>query len=80
MSSLNRMPSQILRIIDAGMNRIGEALRAIGGINVDNVTEVVAAGADSVLIISTLLSADNPEEAARQIVERLEVNSGQPDK
>ena len=74
------MPNQILRIIDAGMNRIGEALRAIGGINVDNVTEVVAAGADSVLIISTLLSADNPEEAARQIVERLEVNSGQPDK
>ena len=80
MSSLNRMPSQILRIIDAGMNRIGEALRAIGGINVDNVTEVVAAGADSVLIISALLSTDNPEEAARQIVERLEVNSGQPDK
>lgn len=76
MSSLDRMPSQILRIIDAGMNRIGEALRAIGGINMDNVAKVVAAGADSVLIIS----ADNPEEAARQIVERLEVNSGQTDK
>jgi len=70
------MPSQILRIIDASMNRIGEALRAIGGINMDNVAKVVAAGADSVLIIS----ADNPEEAARQIVERLEVNSGQTDK
>ena len=76
MSSLDRMPSQILRIIDASMNRIGEALRAIGGINMDNVAKVVAAGADSVLIIS----ADNPEEAARQIVERLEVNSGQTDK
>ena len=80
MSSLNRMPSQILRIIDAGMNRIGEALRAIGGINMDNVAKVIAAGADSVLTISAVLSADNPEEAARQIVERLEVNSGQPDK
>ena len=76
MSSLDRMPSQILHIIDAGMNRIGEALRAIGGINMDNVAKVIAAGADSVSIIS----ADNPEEAARQIVERLEVNSGQTDK
>ncbi|HUV43427.1 MAG TPA: hypothetical protein VMW13_01220 [Dehalococcoidales bacterium] len=76
MSSLDRMPSQILRIIDAGMNRIGEALRAIGGINMDNVAKVIAAGVDSDLIIS----ADNPEEAARQIVERHEVNSGQTDK
>ena len=76
MSMLDRMPHQILRIIDASMNRIGEGLRTIGGINIDNAAEVIAAGADSVSIIS----ADNPEEAARQIVERHEVNSGQTDK
>jgi thiamine-phosphate pyrophosphorylase len=55
-------------------------LVAIGGINRDNVAEVIAAGADSVSVISAVVSANDPEEAARQIVDRLEVNSEQTDK
>jgi len=47
-------------------------LVAIGGITRDNAAEVMAAGADSVAVISAVLHADDPEEAARQIVDRLE--------
>ncbi len=43
-------------------------LVAIGGITKDNVPEVIAAGADSVAIISAILGAKSPEEASRQIV------------
>lgn len=47
-------------------------LVAIGGITKDNVAEVLAAGADSVAVISAVLDAESPEEAARQIVARFE--------
>ncbi|MFC2060329.1 thiamine phosphate synthase [Chloroflexota bacterium] len=47
-------------------------LVAIGGITEDNVTEVIAAGADSVAIISAVLQAEAPEEAARQIAAKVE--------
>jgi len=46
---------------------------AIGGITMDNAAEVIAAGADSVAVISAVLEAEAPEEAARQIVTKLEV-------
>ena len=45
---------------------------AIGGINKDNVSEVTAAGADSVAVINAVLGAEDVEEAARQIVARIE--------
>ena len=45
---------------------------AIGGINKDNVSEVTAAGADSVAVINAVLGAGDVEEAARQIVARIE--------
>jgi len=48
-------------------------LVAIGGINQDNTTEVIAAGADSVAVISAVIQADSPEEAARQIAAKFEV-------
>ena len=44
---------------------------AIGGIKRDNVAQVMAAGADSAAVISAVLGADNPEEATRQIVDRI---------
>ena len=44
-------------------------LVAIGGINRDNAAEVMAAGADSVAVISAVLEAESPEEAARQIID-----------
>ena len=43
-------------------------LVAIGGINKDNVAEVLAAGADSVAVISATLKAEDVEEATRQII------------
>ena len=49
-------------------------LVAIGGITKDNVSEVMAAGADSVAVSSAVLGAESPEEASRQIVNRLEIN------
>ncbi len=48
-------------------------LVAIGGITKDNAAEVLAAGADSVAVISAILQAESPEEAARQIAARFEV-------
>ena len=50
-------------------------LVAIGGVTKDNAAEVIAAGASSVAVISAILQAESPEEAARQIVARLEVQS-----
>ena len=48
-------------------------LVAIGGIPRDNIDEVVAAGADSAAVISDILEAESPEEAARQISAGFEV-------
>ncbi len=47
-------------------------LVAIGGITKDTTSEVIAAGADSVAVISAVLGAESPEEAARQIVNNIE--------
>ncbi|MBI4187038.1 MAG: thiamine phosphate synthase [Chloroflexi bacterium] len=46
---------------------------AIGGISGDNATGVIAAGADSVAVISAVLGAEDPEQAARQIACRFEM-------
>jgi thiamine-phosphate diphosphorylase len=51
-------------------------LVAIGGITRDNAAEVVAAGADAVAVIRAIVSAESPEEAARQIITELEVKDG----
>lgn len=47
-------------------------LVAIGGINEDNVGEVLAAGADGVAVISAVLGADDIEAAACTLVRKLE--------
>ena len=47
-------------------------LVAIGGINKDNAGEVMAAGADSVAVISAILEAEDTKEAARQIAVQVE--------
>ncbi len=44
-------------------------LVAIGGINRDNAAEVMAAGANSVAVISAVLEAESPKEATRQIID-----------
>ncbi len=59
-----------------GLRQIRQAVTlpivAIGGITGDNAAEVMSAGADSVAVISAILQAESPEEAARQIVAKLE--------
>ncbi len=50
-------------------------LVAIGGINKDNAAGVIAAGAAAVAVISAVLGAISPEDATRQIIERLEASS-----
>jgi thiamine-phosphate pyrophosphorylase len=59
---------------------VGLPLVAIGGITRDNAAAVIAAGADSVAVISAVLGATSPEEAARQIVARIETEHGETDR
>lgn len=49
---------------------------AIGGINQENVAQVLAAGADSVAVINAVLGAEDVEEASRQIADKFEVKDG----
>jgi len=59
-----------------GLRQIRQAVAlpivAIGGINQDNVAQVMAAGADSVAVISVVLGAEDVAKASRQIVDNLE--------
>jgi thiamine-phosphate diphosphorylase len=43
----------------------------IGGINASNVREVIEAGADGIAVISAVCSADDPEAAARELIEAM---------
>jgi thiamine-phosphate pyrophosphorylase len=45
---------------------------AIGGITLNNLTEVRRAGADSIAVIGAILGAASPEEAARAIIKKFE--------
>ena len=47
-------------------------LIAIGGINKDNITEVMTAGANSAAVISAVLIQENIEAATRQLVTKIE--------
>ncbi|MFC1988085.1 thiamine phosphate synthase [Chloroflexota bacterium] len=57
-----------LEILRQVKQAVSLPLVAIGGITKDNAAEVIAAGADSVAVISAILDAESPEKAARQIV------------
>lgn len=45
-------------------------LVAIGGIHPDNVASIFQAGADSVAVVSAIISADDPERAAWELLEK----------
>jgi thiamine-phosphate pyrophosphorylase len=46
-------------------------LVAIGGLNRDNISAVVKAGADCVAVVSAICSAPDPETAARELVDAM---------
>ena len=50
---------------------VSTPLVAIGGINEDNIRQVVAAGADSVAVISAVLGKEDIRGAVQQLVERI---------
>jgi thiamine-phosphate pyrophosphorylase len=51
-------------------------LVAIGGINEDNVDEVLAAGADAVAVISAVCGADDVQAAARRLTDLIRQHQG----
>jgi thiamine-phosphate diphosphorylase len=55
---------------------IAVPLVAIGGITVDNVAEVIRAGADAVAVISAVCAAPDPAAAARSFMERIRAAGG----
>lgn len=52
-------------------------LVAIGGINASNLTQVVAAGADSVAVVSAIVGAEDVESATRKLLNTV-INSRRP--
>jgi len=48
------------------------SLAAIGGIKSENIRQVIQAGADSACLISAVLGAQDPQEAARQLINKIE--------
>ncbi len=54
-----------------GLARIREQVKiplvGIGGLNADNAAEVIRHGADGVAVVSGIVSADDPEKAARHL-------------
>ena len=60
----------------AGLRAIRAATKlplvAIGGIHAGNAREVIRAGADGLAVVSAIVSADSPREAARQLRREIE--------
>ena len=54
-------------------------LVAIGGISLENIPDVFAAGADAAAIVSAVVLARSPERAARELLERIKTCNGQTD-
>ncbi len=58
-----------------GLRRIKDKsivpLVGLGGITYDNICEVISYGADSVAVISAILGARSPDEATRQLIEKM---------
>ena len=65
-------PAVGLDLLAKAKDIVGQPLVAIGGINAANVAEVVRAGADCVCVVSAVTMSDNPEAAARSLVEAIQ--------
>jgi thiamine-phosphate pyrophosphorylase len=61
------------QILSAIKKEVDLPVVAIGGIKPDNLGEVMRAGADSVAIISAILSAESARDSTREIIQRIEL-------
>jgi thiamine-phosphate pyrophosphorylase len=70
-TSTKRNPDPVvgLELLRAARKLTDKPLVAIGGIALERAAEVYAAGADSVAVISDLLSAEDPAQRARAFIE-----------
>jgi thiamine-phosphate pyrophosphorylase len=50
-------------------SKVSVPVVAIGGINEDNIANVISAGADAVAVINAVLGADNVKEASQRLTE-----------
>ena len=57
-------PSMITKV----KSQSGLPIVAIGGITIDNLPDVIQAGADSVCMVSAITMSKDPESSARQLV------------
>jgi thiamine-phosphate diphosphorylase len=58
-----------LETLERVKTQVSVPVVAIGGIGLDNVRQVMTAGADAVCVISAVVGDPNPEEAARRLVD-----------
>jgi thiamine-phosphate pyrophosphorylase len=56
-----------LETLRAARAAVSVPVCAIGGVNEGNIASVVAAGADMASVISAVVAADDPREAARRL-------------
>jgi thiamine-phosphate pyrophosphorylase len=64
-------PSLGLKALEAVAARLSGIWVAIGGITLDNLEQVLDAGAGRVAVVSAVVGAENPEAACRAFVRRL---------
>lgn len=64
-------PATGVNIIKGLLNEISLPLIAIGGINVDNVREIMGAGAHGIAVISAVCCSDDPVKAALKLKEAM---------
>lgn len=61
-------------LIESVKERVQVPVYAIGGIDASNAGEVMRAGADGIAVIRSILTADDPSAAARELVNIIESN------
>ena len=65
-----------LKTLEQVKARASVPVVAIGGINIENISQVVQAGADAACVISAVVGDPNPQEAARRLVDTISSGAG----
>ena len=61
-----------LKNLESIVESVSIPVVAIGGINAENVRDVLSTGVDGIAIISAILAAENPKEETRKILREIE--------